>query len=74
MIDGAGAVGPRNWHGLWRRSRAERWARAVISAIRCRQLILSLEVLRRSSPTTAIHPVRCSSCPSQPSSSSTYCI
>lgn len=40
MIDGAGAIGPRNWRGLWRRSRTERWARAVISALRRRQFEL----------------------------------
>lgn len=34
MIDGAGAVGPRNWRGLFRRRRTERWARGVIGAVR----------------------------------------
>ncbi|HET7371495.1 MAG TPA: cytochrome P450 [Gammaproteobacteria bacterium] len=30
MIDGAGAVGPRNWQGMALRARTERWARALI--------------------------------------------
>ncbi|GIZ52828.1 cytochrome P450 [Noviherbaspirillum aridicola] len=34
MIDGAGAVGPRNWRGMLRRARTERWARGVIDAVR----------------------------------------
>jgi fatty-acid peroxygenase len=34
MIDGAGAVGPRNWRGLWLRSRTERWARELIRRTR----------------------------------------
>lgn len=31
MIDGAGAVGPRNWWGLFLRQRTERWARERIA-------------------------------------------
>ena len=34
MIDGAGAVGPRNWRGLLLRARTERWARGVIEQVR----------------------------------------
>ncbi len=34
MIDGAGAIGPRNWKGLALRHRTERWARKLISDIR----------------------------------------
>lgn len=34
MIDGAGAVGPRNWRGLLLRARTERWARGLIAAVR----------------------------------------
>ena len=34
MIDGAGAIGPRNWKGLALRSRTERWARRLIEEIR----------------------------------------
>ncbi|WP_374470393.1 cytochrome P450 [Phenylobacterium sp.] len=34
MIEGAGAVGPRNWTGLLRRSRTERWARGQIADAR----------------------------------------
>lgn len=34
MIEGAGAVGPRNWRGLWLRNRSERWARRLIEDIR----------------------------------------
>lgn len=38
MIDGAGAVGPRNWRGLLLRTRTERWAREIIEAIRTDKL------------------------------------
>jgi fatty-acid peroxygenase len=34
MIDGAGAVGPRNWRGMRLRSRTESWARGVVERIR----------------------------------------
>ncbi|WP_142850052.1 cytochrome P450 [Telmatospirillum sp. J64-1] len=34
MIDGAGAVGPRNWKGMRLRNRTERWARGRIEGIR----------------------------------------
>jgi fatty-acid peroxygenase len=34
MIEGAGAVGPRNWRGLLRRSRTEDWARSIINNVR----------------------------------------
>jgi fatty-acid peroxygenase len=34
MIDGAGAVGPRNWRGQLLRRRTERWARDIIQRIR----------------------------------------
>jgi fatty-acid peroxygenase len=33
MIDGAGSFGPRNWWGLLRRSRTERWARDVLKGV-----------------------------------------
>ena len=34
MIDGAGAVGPRNWRGLLLRHRTERWARGLVRRVR----------------------------------------
>jgi fatty-acid peroxygenase len=34
MVEGAGSVGPRNWHALWLRERAECWARAIVRAVR----------------------------------------
>lgn len=34
MIDGAGAIGPRNWKGLALRNRTERWARQLIEQTR----------------------------------------
>jgi fatty-acid peroxygenase len=34
MIDGAGAVGPRNWRALWLRARTERWAREIVENVR----------------------------------------
>lgn len=34
MIDGTGAVGPRNWRGHLYRARTERWVRKVIDEIR----------------------------------------
>ncbi|HDZ55281.1 MAG TPA: cytochrome P450 [Pseudomonas xinjiangensis] len=34
MIDGAGAIGPRNWKGLVLRVRTERWARKLIEDTR----------------------------------------
>ncbi|HEY8607958.1 MAG TPA: cytochrome P450 [Noviherbaspirillum sp.] len=34
MIDGAGAVGPRNWRGMRLRARTERWARRLVDGIR----------------------------------------
>ncbi|HET8728274.1 MAG TPA: cytochrome P450, partial [Alphaproteobacteria bacterium] len=34
MIDGAGAIGPRNWRGMLLRTRTERWARYLIARIR----------------------------------------
>jgi fatty-acid peroxygenase len=38
MIDGAGAVGPRNWKGLFLRRRTERWARGLIERVRAGSL------------------------------------
>jgi fatty-acid peroxygenase len=38
MIDGAGAVGPRNWWGLFLRRRTERWARRFVEAVRAGSL------------------------------------
>lgn len=40
MIEGAGAVGPRNWRGLMLRSRTERWARQLIESIRTGRLLV----------------------------------
>ncbi len=34
MVDGTGAIGPRNWRGHLYRARTERWMRGVISEIR----------------------------------------
>lgn len=34
MIEGAGAIGPRNWRGQWLRMRSEAWARGVIRRVR----------------------------------------
>jgi fatty-acid peroxygenase len=34
MVDGAGAVGPRNWRGMLLRARAERWIRSIIEDVR----------------------------------------
>lgn len=34
MIDGAGAIGPRKWHGLLRRARTEQWIRDAIEGVR----------------------------------------
>jgi fatty-acid peroxygenase len=38
LIDGAGAVGPRNWRGLLVRHRTEQWARALVDAVRAGQV------------------------------------
>ncbi len=38
MIDGAGAVGPRNWWVILLRSRTERWLRHIIEKARTRKL------------------------------------
>jgi fatty-acid peroxygenase len=40
MIAGAGSAGPRNWRGLLLRRRTERWARALIDAVRSDQVQL----------------------------------
>ncbi len=34
MIDGAGAIGPRNWRGQLLRARTERWMRNIIEQVR----------------------------------------
>lgn len=34
MIDGAGAIGPRNWKGMLLRVRTEEWVRSIIDGIR----------------------------------------
>lgn len=34
MVDGAGAVGPRNWRAQRLRARTERWAREVVAEVR----------------------------------------
>jgi fatty-acid peroxygenase len=38
MIDGAGAVGPRNWRGMVMRGRTERWVRGLIDEVRAGEL------------------------------------
>lgn len=38
MIDGAGAIGPRNWRGMLLRMGTERWGRQIIEEIRTGQL------------------------------------
>jgi fatty-acid peroxygenase len=38
MIGGAGAFGPRNWHGMLLRSRTERWARDLVARVRAGSL------------------------------------
>ncbi len=38
MIEGAGAVGPRNWRGLLLRRRTERWIRNLVEEVRARKL------------------------------------
>lgn len=38
MIDGAGAVGPRQWRGQVLRRRTERWATGVVEAVRAGRL------------------------------------
>jgi fatty-acid peroxygenase len=38
MIDGAGAIGPRNWRGQVLRARTERWIRNVIEKVRAGEL------------------------------------
>lgn len=43
MIDGAGAVGPRNWRGLLLRVRTERWIRDVIEKVRAGELTVAEE-------------------------------
>jgi fatty-acid peroxygenase len=34
MVDGAGAVGPRNWRGMLLRARTERWIRDIVEKVR----------------------------------------
>jgi fatty-acid peroxygenase len=43
MIAGAGSVGPRNWRALLVRRRTERWARALIDAVRSGQVQLPFD-------------------------------
>ena len=38
MIDGAGAVGPRNWRGMLLRRDSERWIRDIVERVRARTL------------------------------------
>jgi fatty-acid peroxygenase len=38
MIDGSGAIGPRNWNGMLLRAQTERWARGMIASVRIREL------------------------------------
>lgn len=38
MIDGAGAIGPRNWRGMLLRRRTERWARGLVEDVRAGRL------------------------------------
>lgn len=37
-IDGAGAIGPRNWKGMLRRSRTEDWVRNLIEGVRTQHI------------------------------------
>ncbi|HEX2949188.1 MAG TPA: cytochrome P450, partial [Armatimonadota bacterium] len=41
MIEGTGAVGPRNWKGMLLRSRTERWARRIIADVRADRMRVS---------------------------------
>jgi len=41
MVDGAGAIGPRNWRGMLLRARAERWVRSIIEDVRAGTLKVS---------------------------------
>ena len=34
MIDGSGAIGPRNWKGMLLRARTEEWVRSIIEGVR----------------------------------------
>jgi fatty-acid peroxygenase len=34
MIEGTGAIGPRNWKGHWRRARTERWMQRIVRRTR----------------------------------------
>ncbi|MDR6775602.1 cytochrome P450 [Azospirillum sp. BE72] len=43
MVDGAGAVGPRNWRGLLLRARTERWGRDVIEKVRAGEIRVAEE-------------------------------
>jgi fatty-acid peroxygenase len=43
MIDAAGSAGPRNWRALLVRRRTERWARALIDAVRGGQVQLAFD-------------------------------
>lgn len=38
MIEGAGAVGPRNWRGQLLRAHTERWSRGIIEKVRTHEL------------------------------------
>ena len=38
MVEGAGAVGPRNWRAQRLRARTERWARGIIARVRAGEL------------------------------------
>lgn len=38
MIDGAGSVGPRNWHAMLLRMSSERWARGLVDEVRSGRL------------------------------------
>jgi fatty-acid peroxygenase len=43
MIDGAGSAGPRNWRAMLLRRHTERWARALIDAVRAGQVQLPFD-------------------------------
>jgi fatty-acid peroxygenase len=43
MVDGAGAVGPRNWRGMLLRARTERWARRLVRAVRAGELDVAVD-------------------------------
>lgn len=47
MIEGAGAVGPKNWKGIWLRRKTERWARHLINQSRAATPTMNASVLSK---------------------------